>query len=172
MLQLLGSVMIILGSLGIGYRYVEKNKKIICVIEKWESILQMFISEITYKKQPLSLACREIGEKIGGNEERCLIRISERMQENRRECFSSIWQEESLKYCSEEELPEEEKVLIKEFCRLTGFEDEDIQKKLIEGQREKWKCIRMQKQEEYQERKKLILTLSSCMGLMLVLILW
>lgn len=172
MLQLLGSVMIIFGVLGIGYGYIEKENKILCVIETWEHIMQMFISEITYKKQPLSLASNEVGEKIGGKEGICLKRISERMQERIRESFFTIWQEECLKYCKEEKVPEEEMRLIQEFGRLTGFEDEEIQKRMIEGQREKWKNLRLRKQEEYQERKRLILILSSCMGLMIVLILW
>lgn len=172
MLQMLGSFMIILGSMGIGYSFVEKNRKIIYVIERWENILEMFVSEITYKKQPLSLACCEIGEKIGGKEGICLIKISNRMQEKQRGNFYSIWEEESLKYCKEEGIPEAEQMLIREFGIMTGFEDEEIQKKMIKEQKEKWKNIRLKKQEEYQERKKLIVTLSSCIGVMTVLILW
>lgn len=172
MLQLLGAFMIVLGSYGIGYVYIEKERKIICVIEKWEQIMQMLISEITYKKQSLSLACFEIGEKLRGKEGNCLLRISQRMEERQGESFRNIWDEECLKYCKEERIPTEEQLLIREFGILTGFEDEEIQKCMIVEQTEKWKNIRIRKEKEHLERKRLILILSSCMGFMLVLILW
>ena len=63
-------------------------------------------------------------------------------------------------------------MLLREFGTLTGFEDENMQKKMIEEQAKKWKKIRLQKQEEFQERKRLAIILSSCVGIMIVLILW
>lgn len=172
MLQILGAVMIILGGMGIGYGYVEKERYRIRITEKWECIMHMFISEITYKKQPLSFACNEIGEKIGGKEGNVLKKVSDRMLDKETEGFFTIWQNECLKYCKEEKIKEEEQTLILEFSVLTGFEDENVQKKMIEEQKEKWKNMRLRKQEEYRERKRLILLLSSCMGIMIVLILW
>ena len=172
MLQLLGACMILLGTMGIGYSYIEEERKILCIIEKWEQIMQMFISEITYKKQPLSLACIEIGEKVGGKEGEVLIKVAERMQDKSRESFCIIWEEGCLNYCKEEKVTAEEQVILKEFGVLTGFEDEEVQKRMIEEQKEKWKNLRLRKQEEHQERKKLIGVLSSCVGLMTVLILW
>ncbi len=172
MLQLLGSCMILLGTIGIGVTYIERQQKIIGVIETWEHIMQMFLSEITYKKQPLSLACYEIGERIGGKEGKCLKRISERMQNKQREHFFMIWDEECLKYGKEDKFTEEVMLLLKEFGVMTGFEDEEIQKRMIEEQKEKWKNLRLRKQEEHRERKKLVGVLSTCLGLMIVLILW
>ena len=172
MLQLLGAVMIILGAMGIGHNYVEKEQKMICLLEKWECIMYMFISEVTYKKQPLSMASKVIGEKIGGKEGNLLKSISEQMEQRNRESFFKVWQKECLQYCKEEKVSEEERLLLQEFGTLTGFEDENVQKKMIEEQKEKWKINRLRKQEEHQERKRLIMVLSSCAGIMIVLILW
>ncbi len=172
MLQVLRSAMIILGGIGVGFSYIDRERKMIHVIEKWEYIMHMFISEITYKKQPLSQASIEIGEKIGGKEGSFLRKVSERMQERKKDRFFVIWQEECENYCKEERISREEQLLLQEFGTLTGFEDEEIQMKMIEEQKEKWKNIRVRKMEEHQERKRLILVLSSCMGIMAVLILW
>ena len=172
MLQMLGACMILLGTVGMGYRYIQKEQKIIYVIETWERIMQMFISEITYKKQPLTYACYEIGEKVGRKEGEYLTNVAMRMQNGKRERFGIIWEEECLNYGKKEGLTEEIKEIIKEFGVLTGFEDEEIQKKMIEVQGEKWKSLRVKKQKEHQERKRLIWILSSCMGIMLILILW
>ena len=172
MLQVLGAFMIVLGGIGFGYCYSEEERKKIAFVEKWEYIMYIFSSEIIYKKQPLSLACKEIGEKTGGKEGEFLKNVSARMQKRRKEGFDSIWQEECIGYFSREKIPAEEEILIREFGILTGFEDENIQKKMIEEQAGKWKKLRLQKQEEYQERKRLVMILSSCIGIMIVLILW
>ncbi|MBR4982768.1 MAG: stage III sporulation protein AB [Lachnospiraceae bacterium] len=172
MLQMLGSLMILLGTMGIGYSYIQKEEKIISVIENWEHIMQMFISEITYKKQPLAFACYEIGEKVGKEEGRCLKTVADRMQSKNRESFWIVWEEECRRYSKREKLTEEMKVNLREFGVLTGFEDEEIQKRMIEVQGEKWKSLRIRKQKEHRERKRLIWILSSCMGIMLILVLW
>lgn len=172
MRQMLGACLILVGCIGIGYRYIVREEKIICVIEKWEHIMQMFISEIAYKKQPLSFACCVVGEKVGGEEGGCLKRVAQRMQERKQQKFGDIWKEEVLKYGEQQKMEEELQVILNEFGILSGFEDEEIQKSMIEGQKEKWKCMRERKQKEHQERKKLVGTLSTAVGLMLVLILW
>ena len=172
MLQMLGSIMVILGTLGMGYGYIEKEKKRIQRIEVWERIMQMFISEITYKKQTLAWACYEIGNKAGGNEGEVLKNISDRMQEITRESFPVIWTDECEKYCKEEKIDGDTKELIKGFGSLTGFEDEIVQQKMIEEQQEKWKKRRVKLQDEHQERKRIVILLSLCLGVVTVLILW
>jgi len=114
----------------------------------------------------------EIGEKVGGMEGNLLIRVSKRMGEKERVQFKQIWEKESEKYCKEKNLELIEIELIKEFGIMTGFEDEESQKRMIEVQKEKWKNIRIKKQDEFQERKKLILSLSPCIGLLIILVLW
>ena len=172
MLQILGAVMIILGGIGMGYLYAEKEQEKITFAEKWECMMHMFLSEITYKKQPLSLACKEIGGKIGDIEGEFLKKVSGRIQERNGENFYFVWQAEGVTYFETKKLSKEERMLIQEFGVLTGFEDENMQKKMIKEQAEKWKKIKLQKQEEYQERKRLAMILSSCLGIMIVLILW
>lgn len=172
MLQLLGCGLILFGSIGMGYSCIEKEQKIITAIQTWEHIMQMFVSEITYKKQPLSLACYEIGEKIGRIEGEYLKRVAHRMQDKERNTFEKIWCEEWKNYYKEEKMKVEIKKLIEEFGALTGFEDEVIQKKMIEEQLEKWKNMRIKMQQEHGERKRLILLLSSGLGVITVLILW
>ena len=172
MLQVLGSIMIFAGTLGIGYELIDKKRKIIHVIEKWEWILQLFVSEIIYKKQPLNFACMEIGEKVGGKERKLLLCVSKRMVETQRGQFQLIWIEECKKYCKGEDLESAQIELIMDLGVITGFEDEESQKRMMEAQKEKWKNVRIQKQEEFRERKRLILSLSPCIGLLIILVLW
>lgn len=172
MLQVLGACMVLCGSLGFGYVIIRRNKEMLFLIETWEYILQMFVSEIIYKKQPLDEACYEIGKKTGGLEGELLERICRRISEKQSKSFSEAWEEECRNYCRKVKIPDREVELIKEFGQMTGFEDEEVHKKMIEIQLEKWRNERIRKQEEFGERKKIILTLSSCIGMMIILILW
>ena len=172
MLQMLGACMVFCGCLGIGYEIIRKNKEILRIMETWEYILQMFVSEIIYKRQTLGYACFEIGEKVGGREGALLERIHGRINEKQSGHFCQIWEEECIKYCKEVGMPAQEIELIKEFGKMTGFDDGEVHKKMIEMQIEKWRNERVRKQEELLERKKIILTLSSCIGMMIILILW
>lgn len=172
MLQVLGACMVLCGSLGFGYAIIRRNKEMLFIMETWEYILQMFVSEIIYKKQPLDEACYEIGKKIGGLEGELLERICRRISEKKSKSFSEAWEDECRNYCRKIRMPAREVELIKEFGQMTGFEDEEVHKKMIEIQLEKWRNERIRKQEEFLERKKIILTLSSCIGMMIILILW
>lgn len=172
MLQMLGACMVLLGCLGSGYAMIRKSKEVLRIMEQWEYILQMFVNEIMYKKQTLGYACYEIGQKIGGTEGELLERISKRISERQSGCFQQIWKEECMNYCKEVQMPEKAVELIREFGQMTGFEDGEVHKKIIEMQMEKWRNERVRKQEELLERKKIILTLSSCIGMMIILILW
>lgn len=172
MLQMLGVFIVILGTLGLGVEIIENEKKKISIYERWGQILQIFISEIIYKKQPLYLACFEIGKKIEGIEGEILKKISLRMHDDKGLGFKQIWCEEIERYFKEAKLNEETKVLIKEFGALTGFEDEIVQKKIIEEQKEKWKSVEINLRKEHQERKRIVLLLSFCLGVIIVLILW
>ena len=172
MLQMLGACLVLLGCLGCGYEMIRKDKEILHVMETWEYILQMFVSEIIYKKQTLGYACYEIGEKVGGKEGDFLQEISKQVNEKQNGHFYQIWEEECKNYCKEIRIMDREWELIKEFGKMTGFEDGEVHKNMIEMQMEKWRNERVRKQEEFLERKKIILTLSSCIGMMIILILW
>ena len=172
MLQILGGCMIFCGCLGSGYELIRRKQEIIRIMEIWEYILEMFVSEIMYKKETLGYACYEIAEKIGGKEGKFLESVGRKTEEKKGECFYQIWEEECKRYCKEVSFSGREAELIKEFGKMTGFEDSKVHQKMIGMQLEKWSNERIRKQEELWERKKLILTLSSCIGMMMVLILW
>ena len=172
MLQILGACMIFCGCLGSGYVIIRRKREILRIMEAWEYILQMFVSEIMYKKQTLGCACAEIGEKVGGREGELLEEISRKSKKKERGCFYKIWEEECTRYCKAVGLQERETELIKEFGKMTGFEEGKVHEKMIEIQLKKWRSERVRKQEELWERKKLILTLISCIGMMIILILW
>ena len=170
MLKMIGIICIMSGVLGSARNYVQKERKKISYAEMWECIMQMFLSEISYKKQSLAFAGYEIGEKIGGKEGECFKKIFERMQGYEGKGFSQIWLEEWNEYFKEQKLQEKERKLIEEFALFLGFEDERIQISLMEEQREKWREIKINTRKGQQEREKIVWTVSWCAGIVLILI--
>lgn len=171
MLCLLGSICILGGTVGLGIHYVEKEKQRIQGLEKWEYITELYISEITYKKQPLSLASIEVGKKIQGTEGEILCLIGEKLRSGQEDFFSDIWKKEWKCALKKINLTKEEKDLVMDFQIFTGFENEEVQKKMIMVQQEKWKKIRERVQEESREKKRITLLLSLFTGILMVLIL-
>lgn len=172
MLQLLGACMILTGTLGYAYLSIEKENRKIRRMETWEKILQMFQSEIEYKKQPLLFALNDIANKMSGEERKYLEKVGASMGQNQSESFSTIWIKESDSYIKKEKVTTEEEGLIKEFGRMTGFEDEKLQMKFIEEQRVKLQTLRVKWQKEHLERKRIVWTLGGSIGVILILILW
>ena len=170
-MKLVGAICILLGAVGLGFLYVQKEKERIAFAQLWENIMEMFLSEISYRKQSLALASYEIGGKIGGKEGECFRKICERMQQYAGDRFADIWLLEWSMYFKERKLSNTEKKLIEEFVLITGFEDEIIQKKIVEEQLRKWKETRINIQKGQQERERIVWTVSLCGGIVLVLIL-
>ena len=62
-------------------------------------------------------------------------------------------------------------VLYMAYLNLKGYENEEIQRNMIQLQQEKWKKIRERVQAESKEKKKIVVLLSFSVGMLIVLIL-
>ena len=171
MQKVLGAVFVITGFLGMGYFYIDREKEKIKFIDMWDNVLSMFINEIAYKKQSLTFATYEIGQKMEGKVGQRFQKVHQRMTDQNREGFAEIWKEEWQNYIKNNKNYQKERKLIEEFAYLTGFEDEEVMIKMIEEQQRKWRSLRTEVMEGQQERKKMVWTLSICFSLMLILIL-
>ena len=171
MQRLLGAIFILIGCLGYGYSYMEKERQKIAFAKMWENFMLMFYEEIAFKKQSLAFAAYEIGKKVKEKERECFIRIYDKMVNQNQKGFATIWLEEWNTYYEKQSLSTEEKKLIEEFAEITGFNDEKVQIKMLEEQQRKWRKVQLDLMEGQQERKKMVWTLSACSGAILILIL-
>ena len=171
MFRLLGVLLIIGGMTGLGQLYVQNIRFRIEELERWEYIFQLFQSQITYKKQPLPLACKEIGRKIRTKEGDILVSIGENIGNGQGGGFQKEWEKNWKLYLQDSYLSQEEKNGVLEFGTFTGFEEEMLQNNMLKQQQEKMKKFRFQVEEENREKKRVVMLLSSCAGILLVLVL-
>ena len=100
---------------------MEKEKQRIVYAGMWENIMLMFLEEINFKKQSLALAAYEIGQRIGGSEGECFIRIYDKMINQQQNGFADLWLQEWRKYYKKRDISIEEKRIIAEANKKTDF---------------------------------------------------
>ncbi|MGN0306413.1 MAG: stage III sporulation protein AB [Lachnospiraceae bacterium] len=170
MLNLLGGILVIGGMTGFGFLYLEKEQKRVEELQRLAYLFKLLKSEITFKKQPLPYACRDSGEKIKEKEGELLEKIAEEMEEGGRS-FQEIWRGRWKEQLKASALLEAEKQKVLGFSSFVGYEEEALQKNMMECQIEEFTLLADKVREELEKKKRVVLLLSSCMGILFVLIL-
>ncbi len=171
MTDLLGGILLIGGSFGLGCLYLEKEKRRMEELKRMAYLFRLMKSEITFKRQPLPYACKASGEKLSGEVGRILEEISEEMEAGKGESFAGLWREKWRSYIKESTLSKEEQSRVLEFASFVGYEEIQMQENMMEGQIEEFILLAGKVREELEKKKRVVLTLSTCLGIIFVLIL-
>lgn len=169
--HLLGSILVIGGMTGFGILYTEKEKRRIEQLENIAYMFRLLMSEIAYKKQPLPYACRAAGLKIKTKEGEILKSIAEEMELGKGRTFEQIWREKWKTYLEASSLSGQEQMKMTDFSSFSGYEEEELQTGMMEEQMQQFAARCNKVREELEKKKRIILLLSSCTGILLVLIL-
>lgn len=170
MLDLLGSILIIGGMTGFGFLYLEKEKKRMDELGHVAYLFMLLKSEVSFKKQPLPCACRTSGEKLQERIGKVLKEIADEMDTGRGG-FKELWKEKWKIYLRTSFLSQEEQKKVLNFSGFIGYEEESMQENMMEQQVEEFTRLKDRVREELEKKRKVVLTLSSCMGILFVLIL-
>ena len=171
MLDLLGGVLVIGGMTGFGFLYLEKGQRRVEELKRLAYLFKLLKSEITFKKQPLPFACRASGEKIREREGRILEAIAGDMEEGNGMNFREIWRSRWKEQLQLSMLSEYEKNKVLEFSSFVGYEEETLQENMMECQVEEFTLLAEKVRDELEKKKRVVLLLSSCTGILFVLIL-
>lgn len=170
MLRLLGVVFILGGFWGIGILYCDSEEKRLRIVKDWKSCLQILITEIEIKKQPLCFALQECSKRISGEVGLLWENISTRMLEEK-EDFSTIWKEEFSCYLDTTLLSKEGRKQIEDFFCYLGYEEKDLQIEMLREKGAEIERYRKDLETEKGIKKKLSLVISSSAGVVLALLL-
>ncbi|MBQ9990773.1 MAG: stage III sporulation protein AB [Lachnospiraceae bacterium] len=171
MLDLLGSILIIGGMTGLGILYLEKERQQMGELEQFSYLFRLLKSEISFKKQPLPFACRCAGEKIKGEKGRILKEIAGEMDGGSGRSFSQLWKEKWGSFLQTSCLTCEEQQRVVDFSAFVGYEEESMQENMMEHQIEEFRRLAERKREELEKKKRVVMLLCSCIGILFVLIL-
>lgn len=171
MLDLLGVALIIGGMTGFGISYLEQEQDKVKELEEFSYLFRLLKSEIMFKRQNLPDACKMAGEKLGGEKGKILLSITEAMDYGDGGNFSELWRQKWRKWAERSNLGKEERQRVIGFSFFVGYEEDGLQEKMIGNQVEEFNRMAEEKREELKEKRRVVLLLFSCMGILIALIL-
>lgn len=125
--KLIGCILIIFASSGLGWMKGAELKKHLTEVEKIRQMFLMLRSEIKHIKSPLPEAFRHIGKRMGGVYETWLTDLSEEMTRKSGESFMELWSKSIERYRSGGNLKAEDIEKLKAAGENMGYLDEEMQ---------------------------------------------
>lgn len=168
----LGSCMILVGSLGLGFWYKNQFTGRIKALRLLRTILTLLESEIRYGRGTLPECCGHVAARIPGECGAALLQVAGKMRENGGESFGQIFQscvEPSLKQMP---LMQEDREEFFRFAGICGIADSGLQLRLMEQSREQLEARAEELAGENAGKCRMALGLGAMGGLLILLVLW
>ena len=163
MQKIIGAILIILASGGIGVTKGLELQKYLRELELLKQLFWMLKREIQYTKAPFSEAFSHIGRRMEGAQGEWLLYLAEQIEEKAGATFFELWTESQLKNKDKEEL--------KAIGMQMGYLDEQMQLGTIDLYLEQLSFVIQKTREELVMKKRLCNCLGVMGGIFLVIIL-
>lgn len=170
MQKLIGSILILTASAGIG---VAKGMELQQYLKELELLKQLFLmlkSEIKYTRAPLGEAFADIGGRLGGMLGAWLISLSEQLKEKSGTTFSGLWTQSIMCSFRKSSLKESDVEQLKAMGGHMGYLDEEMQLGTIDLYLEQLELTICRVREELTAKRKLCHCLGVMGGIFLVVI--
>lgn len=163
--------MILMGCIGLGLWYRERFIGRLACLRDLQRIQEMLISEIRYGRATLPECCNEIAGRVTEPYRGCFRVIYERMRENTGVVFGQVFREEMKPCLDKLPLAEADKSRFLSLFADCGFEDEKMQIRTIEQNKELLQHTITELERENKEKCRMAVGLGVMSGLLLVIIL-
>ena len=171
MYKLLGVLCILAGCIGWGSARANQEKDRVRHLRTLFHILGQMRGEISYGRHTLPEICLLLAELNCGCYNSCFLRIYERTGEEGGKDFARVWEEEMGDCLARLPLREDEREAVAGLPKTMNFREEDGQSGRI-GQAEAFLEGRYRQAEEtYENRSKMIRSISILTGLLLIILL-
>lgn len=171
MLKLTGSLLLMAGCTGLGVNKVMEEK---CRIKELREMRRMIIriqNEMIYGKRTLPEICLLFGQCMEEPYRSAYTAIFMELEENHGAAFPSIWKEQMEKNMKDLPLKEEEKDILRRLPEHMGLLDETMQAADIGQSLDMISGHITQAEAEYENKTRVIMSLSVMAGLFLVILL-
>lgn len=171
MLRCIGVLLLMTGSIGIGWSVRTGLKENLNHLYQMRQIFWMFQKEIAYSKAPLPEACRKIGGRVEEPYKRAFFAIKDEMAVNYGTAFPALW-EKQMEICMKEvPVSAQDKRIFLDFGNCIGYMDGTMQAEAVEQYVHKLELTIERLEKEMADKSKVIMSLSIMGGLMLAVIL-
>lgn len=170
MLKGLGSLLVMAGSLGIGWWYS------ICYIRRYHTLFMfkkamiMIQGEIGYGKTPLPVTIEEVAERTEGICQTFFKELAARVKEG--ECsMETMWSDVAEYTISDREMKKEDKEVLKALGNTMGYLDTETQIQALRMYIKRLDISIQEMEKEKQNKTKLYPVLGTVMGALLCVVL-
>ncbi len=169
MLKLAGIIILMLGCIGLGIDKVSEEKRRISQLREIRNMIVRIQNEMVYGKRTLPEICIILSRSAIEPYSSAFLQVFKRLEENDGTIFENIWKEQ-LKNCMEDmPLEEEEKNILINLPEHMGVMDSTMQAADI-GQSLDMLTVHITKAEtEYENKAKVIMSVSVMAGLFLAI---
>lgn len=171
MLKITGVILCVAGCAGYGILKIVSWNKALLELEQWILLFQKMKSHIYYQRDRLEEICMQLNQDMYGIGGWYVSRVGESALEKRTVGFSEIWNEHMELWKKESVLPSKIKDMISQFPNYTGEQDYELQMSFLDmfiSNLEREKSIL---ENQLQERKKPVMTISIAGGLVISILL-
>ncbi|MDE5866755.1 MAG: stage III sporulation protein AB [Lachnospiraceae bacterium] len=169
MLKLAGIIMLMFGCIGLGINKVSEEKRRIRELREIRNIVVRIQNEMAYGKRTLPEICLILGRNSTEPYSDAFMNIFQRLEENDGTVLDNIWKEQ-LKNCMEDmPLGEEEKNILISLPEHMGIMDGAMQAADIGQSLDMLTGHIVKTETEYENKAKVIMSVSVMAGLFLVI---
>lgn len=163
--------MVLLGCVGMGLCYREQFKARIRHMRLLQTMLSIFMSEISFGRATLPECCQMIAHSMPEPYCGCLTDIYEEMQKNRGIDFRELFAEQMEMCLVELPLEKEDIESFLWFTKHGGLQDRELQMKLLQESHDRIYGSILQQENREQSKGQLAVSLGVMCGLLLVVVL-
>lgn len=170
MQKIIGSILIIASSTGIGILKGMDMQKYLKELQVLKQLLLMLRSEIKYTKSPLGEAFFHIGKRMEDVFGKWFLLLARELEEKSGRTFADLWNRSIDDALVETKLKEQDLIQLKSLGRNMGYLDEEMQLGTIDLYLEQLNLEIQRTREELETKKKLCNCLGVMGGIFLVII--
>ena len=170
MQKIIGAILIILASGGIGVTKGLELQKYLRELELLKQLFWMLKREIQYTKAPFSEAFSHIGRRMEGAQGEWLLYLAEQIEEKAGATFFELWTESIDRCLIKSQLKNKDKEELKAIGMQMGYLDEQMQLGTIDLYLEQLSFVIQKTREELVMKKRLCNCLGVMGGIFLVII--
>lgn len=172
MLKLLGSCMILTGSLGIGLWYRAQFTGRIRTLRILREILELLSGEVRYGRSALPECCSRVAKSFAPPFGSALERVGQSMCDNFGLSFGEVFQKEFEGALEEAQLKREDREAFLQFTRQACHADGQMQLRAMEQSAELLEKTQRALERENEGKCRMAVGLGAMSGILLILILW
>lgn len=171
MLRLIGAGFLLLGMSGYSFYLCREMRERLGCLYEMKRMYEQFYSQIGYSLAAFPELCKMTKAFVKSPFAELLQDISTEAEENTGKAFPQIWEEQVDRHFADFPLKKEDKGLLQDFSRSFGLADRGLQEQAVRNQLSALSAVIQNIEQHMAEREKMIMSLGTMGGLLILILL-